>query len=196
MILDVPYKSQEDIEEGQRRDWCALACLWMMMCYYLKDKAPSLEDLHQKYGPALKEKEYFDTLGIEHKDLLRIAREYNLRGFRKSWWVLPGAQPLIDKFKEDGETEKDIEDWAKTNLEESLFTLESLVHKRNPVILSVSKDFSPSQATHLVVLVGVEDDNFLIHDPYKKGANFKISKEEFKKYFLKQAIVIVSGQKV
>lgn len=191
MILDVPYKSQEDIENGSRKDWCALACLSMVLAYYLKDAAPSLEDLQKKYGPTLSAKEYFNTIGIEHKDLLRIAREYNLRGFRKSWWVLPGSQVVIDKFKEEGESEVDVADWNLSNLEEGSFTLEQAINHSIPVIVSVSPEFSPSHSTHLVVLVGIEDNNFIIHDPYKKGANFKISKEEFKKYFLKQAIFIL-----
>lgn len=190
MILDVPYIPQESIEKGERKDWCALACLAMVLGYHLGDKAPTLEEIHQKYAPELESKENFISVGIKHKDILRIAREYNLRGFRKSWHVLPGAQPILDRFKEEGESVKDITSWEQTNIEESSYTLESMVNKQIPVILSVSKEFSTSSNTHLVVLVGVEGDDFLIHDPYQKGANYRISKEEFKKYWLKQAVFI------
>lgn len=185
MILDVPYQSQEPLENGGVRKWCGMAALWMVMAYWLKDNAPGVEELLEKYGTP------FEAGGFVHKDLLKIARIYGLRGFRKSWWVLPGVEPLLERFRAEGETEQDIKEWEETNIEEGLYTLESMIKKRIPVILSVNPDFSPSQSTHLVVLVGVEDDTFIIHDPYKKGANFKITQEEFKKYWLKQAIVIV-----
>lgn len=190
MILDVPYIPQESIEKGERKDWCALACLSMVLSYYLKENAPTLEEIHQKYAPTLEAKENFANIGIEHKDLLKIARDHGLRGFRKSWHVLPGAQPIIDRFKQDGESEADITDWEQTNIEESLFTLESMVNKGVPVVLSVTSEFSPSKSTHLVVLVGTENDQFIIHDPYQKGANYRISKEEFKKYWLKQVVIV------
>lgn len=185
MILDVPYQSQQPLEEnGAVRKWCGIACLWMVMAYFLKDQAPKIEQLLQKCGAE------FEAAGFLHQDLIKIARVYGLSGFRKSWWAQPGIQALLDKFKSEGESDQDLSGWMEINIDESLHTLEQLIHQDTPVIISVNQDFSPSSSTHLVVLVGVEDDNFIIHDPYKRGANFKISQEEFKKYWLRQAIVI------
>lgn len=184
MILDVPYKSQEPLENGEIRKWCGMACLWIVLAYFLKGHEPKIEQLIEKYGSSFAEN------GFQHQDLLKIARVYGLSGYRKSWWAEPGVFALIEKFKLEGESDKEIKDWMETNINESLYTLESLVECQMPVVISVSPDFSPSQSTHLVVLVGVEGDSFIIHDPYKKGANYKISKGEFKKYWLRQAIII------
>ncbi len=189
-ILDVPYQNQEILEEKEEKDWCTLASLWMILAFYLKDQVPPLEVLHQKYRKHLEGTNSFVEVGIEHRDLVKIARDYGLHGFRKSWFVHPGVQPIIDRFKYEGETDEDIQKWDESNTEESLFSLERWINQGIPVIISVNKGFSPSAKTHVVVLVGVEDDQFIIHDPFKKGANFKISKEEFKKYWLRQAIII------
>jgi uncharacterized protein YvpB len=191
MILDVPYQSQkpyERDEEGEKK-WCGIVSLWMVMAYYLKDAAPTTEELLEKYG------QEFEFGGFEHKSLLKIAREYSLSGYRKSWWAAPGVSALIDKFKLEGESEAEVSDWLETNVDESLFMLEKLINQQIPVIISVTKDFSPEEdinkrINHLVVLVGVEDRDLIIHDPFLKGQNYKISKEEFKKYFLRQAIII------
>lgn len=194
MILDVPYQSQEPLEKNDEKDWCALASLWMVMTFHLKSRAPSLEELHQKYGPTLETTETFQDIGITHKDLLKIARDFRLLGFRKSWWAEPGVQTLIEKFRGEGEGDKEINSWTVTNISESFYSLEELINHNTPVIISVSSEFSPSKTSHVVVLVGIEENQLIIHDPYKKGANFKISKEEFKKYWLRQAIIIYPGQ--
>lgn len=184
MILDVPYQSQEPLEDSEEKRWCGIASLWMVMSYLLKDSAPSVVELLSKYGPE------FEARGFLHQDLLKIAREHNLRGFRKSWWAEPGVKPLIEKFKTEEETKEDIDEWMEVNLLEGYYTLENYIKDGVPVILSVTPGFSPSKNTHLIVLVGVEGEDFVIHDPYKKGAYFKISKEGFKKYWLRQAIII------
>lgn len=184
MILDVPYQSQIPYETNEEVHWCGIVSLWMVMSYYLKDKAPTIQNILDKYG-----QEYKNN-GHQHKDLLKIARDYNLRGFRKSWWAEPGVQPLLEKFQTEGETQEDIDDWLEINLAESFTTLKSLIEQNIPVILSVNQDFSPSQSTHLVVLAGYEDNILTLHDPYKKGSNFKISEQEFRKCWLRQAIII------
>lgn len=184
MILDVPYKSQEPLETTDERRWCGIASLAMVLAYYLQDQAPQAKELLEKYGAE------FETGGFQHKDLLKIAREHTLQGFRKSWWAEPGVQPLLEKFRAEGETEKEIKEWTDTNTEEGIFTIKKLVAQGVPMIVSVSKDFSPSNSTHLVVITGFDNDHLVIHDPYKKGANFKITENEFKKLWLKQAIII------
>lgn len=187
MILDVPYQSQEALENGEIRKWCGLACLWMILSYHLKDNAPKITELSEKNGLS------FEQDGFQHKDLLKIAREYGLSGYRKSWWAEPGVGTLIEKFKNEGESNSEIDQWMETNINESLYTLNTLIECKMPVIISVSQDFSPSNSTHLVVLVGVEGNNLIIHDPYKRGASYKISKDEFKNYWLRQAIIIYPG---
>lgn len=186
MTLGVPYKSQLPYEKGggTNRKWCGIASLWMVMAYYLKESVPKIEELLEKYGAD------FETGGFRHKDLLKIARDYNLRGFRKSWWAEPGAFQLMEKFVEEGETEDDIKDWTETNIEESLFTLKRLLDQGIPAIISVSPEFSPSGSTHLVVITGYEDSKLLIHDPLNKGESFQIPEGEFKKYWLRQAIIV------
>lgn len=184
MKLDVPYQSQIPLETTEDKRWCGLASLSMVIGYYLKDSAPPAQELVEKYAQDLEES------GFTHQFLINIARDYNLRGFRKSWWASPGDQTLIEKFRAEGENDQDIKDWSDTNLEEGIFTIKSSIEKNCPVIVSVSPEFSPSNSTHLIVLVGYEDDNLIIHDPYKKGEGYKISEDEFKKFWLKQAIFI------
>lgn len=187
MILDVPYQSQKpyEIDKPGQRKWCGIACLWMIMAFYLKDAAPTIDELLEKYGGE------FENNGFQHKDLLKIAREYHLQGFRKSWWAAPGVDDLITKFKSEGESEDEVTQWLQTNIDESFYTLEKLINQNTPVILSVSKEFSPSEDTHLVVLTGVEDEDLIIHDPFEKGENFRITRQEFKKFWLRQAIVLL-----
>lgn len=190
MILEVPYYSQiqEGLEENAEKKWCGIACVAMVLGYYLKENAPKFEELLEKYGQKIEDG------GFAHKDFIQIARDFGLRGFRKSWWAEPGVQTLISNFRNEGETDEEIANWMQTNIDESIFMLEQTVQKEVPVILTVTKDFRSSETrkriNHLVVLVGVEDDDFIIHDPLTKGENFKIPKEEFKKYWLRQAIII------
>ena len=194
MILDVPYKSQlpyETSEEGERQ-WCGIVSLWMVLSYHLKEAAPGVEDLLQKYGDSVVAK------GFQHKDFLQIVRDFGLRGFRKSWWAEPVAFPLMDKFLQEGESEEDIKDWAETNLEESLFTLKRMIDQGIPVIVSVNKEFSPSHSSHLIVVIGYENNTLIANDPLHKGPNYKISEGEFKNFWIRQAIIIkreIKGQK-
>lgn len=187
MRLEVPYKSQLSFEKGGpgERRWCGIACLWMVLAYLLKENAPTVEELLEKYGREIEER------GFLHQDFLKIARDYGLSGFRKSWWAQPGVQLLLGKFRLEGETEQEIDAWMETNIEESFGTIEKMVLGGIPVTASVTAEFSPSQSTHLIVIVGVEDNHLIIHDPLKKGANFKISRQEFKKYWLRQAMIIL-----
>jgi len=184
MILDVPYQSQLPLETTEEKKWCGIASLQMILSFYLKEDAPSAQELLDKYGVE------FESNGSQHKDLLKIARDYNLRGFRKSWWVKPGDQNIITKFKEEGESEDDIRSWMETNTQESFFTVRYLLDQGLPVIASVSSEFSPSNSTHLVVIIGYKDNEFIIHDPNKKGESFKIPQKELEKYWLRQIIVV------
>lgn len=184
MILDVPYQSQLPLETTEKRRWCGLASLWMVLSYFLKEKSPTLKDIFEKYG------QNFEAGGFQHKDLLNAAREFGLRGFRKSWWAEPGVQTLLQKFKDEGAGEKDINDWTQTNVEEGVYTITSFIHQEIPVIVSVTPEFSPSETSHLVVVIGEGNDKFTIHDPYKRGPLYEISKEDFQKVWLRQAIVV------
>ena len=188
MILDVPYQSQEPPETTEERRWCGIASLWMVIAYYLKDQAPKVEELLDKYGTD------FEQGGFQHKDLLKIARDFGLSGFRKSWWAEPGVNPLLQTFREEGESEKEIQEWLETNTKEGLFTIKKYLDEGQPIIVSLSPEFHDGQSTHLVVIVGYDDQDLILHDPYKKGSNFKISEEEFKKYCIRQAIIISKRQ--
>lgn len=186
MILDVPYKSQLPYETGGEgeRQWCGIVSLWMVLSYYLKEKAPEVEGLLQKYG------EEITRFGFQHKDFLKIARDFGLHGFRKSWWAEPGAFPLMERFLREGESEEDIQEWAETNTNESLFTIKEMVESGIPVIVSVNKEFSPSHSSHLIVVIGYEGNQLIVHDPLHKGASYRIDEEEFKNFWIRQAIII------
>lgn len=190
MILDVPYQSQLPFETGGEgeRQWCGIVSLWMVLSYYLKEQAPKVEGLLQKYG------ENITNLGFQHKDFIKIARDLGLRGFRKSWWADPGVFPIMDKFLREGESEEEVKEWAETNLEEGLFTIKKYINQGIPVIVSVNKEFSPSHSSHLIVVVGYEGDKLIIHDPLHKGPNYKINEEEFKNFWIRQAIIIKKGR--
>jgi hypothetical protein len=192
MILDVAYQSQIPFEEDPtNRKWCGLVCLWMVLKFYLKDQCPTLEDLIQIHGKPIEEQ--VDKYGFFHKDLLKIARFYGLGGFRKSWWPTKTGQDtkiLMDKFLEEGESTEDTEAWLKTNIDESVFTISEYVKRGVPVIASVTPEFSPSTDNHLVLIIGEEEDSLYIHDPLHKGEKFKMAKDEFKSYSIRQAIII------
>lgn len=190
MILDVPYKSQLPYETGGEgeRQWCGIVSLWMVLGYYLKNQAPKVEELLQKYGAEI------TNLGFQHKGFLKIARDFGLRGFRKSWWAEPGVFPLMDKFSQEGESTEDIKEWANTNIEEGIFTIKKYISQGVPVIVSVNKDFSPSHSSHLVVVIGYENGNLVIHDPLHKGECFRVGEEEFKNYWIRQAIILLSSK--
>lgn len=191
MILDIPYQSQFPVEEANKdARWCGLTCISMILSFYFREKAPSLETLVQNFGSKL------ETGGFTHRDLINFTRVYGMRGFRKSWWASPGDQAMIEKFKADGETEEDINDWSETNVDEGLHTIERMINQKHPVMVSVSGEFSPSKATHLVLITGYENGYLTIHDPYKKGPNYKIGVEGFKKYWLKQAIFLLPQETI
>lgn len=190
MNLDINYQSQEPLEKSDRKDWCGLACLYMVLNFYLQNESPSLSDLHQKFGTTLEAKTNFQTVGLEHKDILRIAREYGLKGFRKSWWAEPGVFPLFEKFLAEGESEEEIEKWMRGNKDEGVFALKKAVSENMPVIVSMDNKFAQTKTTHLVLVKGFNDNKIIVHDPYKNGADFSINEEDFKNHWLRQAIFI------
>ncbi len=186
MKLDVPYISQLPLEDPNtsEKKWCGLACLAMVMKFYLKDAAPEAGDIVDKYS------EDYEKNGYMHTDLLTISRENGLRGFRKHWWTTQIEASAVAKFKEEGETEEDIQDWLDMNFNESLYSIKSSLNQGQPVIISVSKEFCPSESSHLVVVIGYDQDQMLVHDPYTKGEAYSLATEDFKRYFLRQAIFI------
>lgn len=185
MILQVPYLSQQKIETGDQHQWCGIACLGMVLGFYLRENAPSLETLVQNFGTKLQ------NSGFAHKDIINFARVYGFRGWRKSWWAEPGNQYMLSKFRLEGETDEDLADWSESNINEGMYTIERSLQQKQPVIVSVNPEFSPSKSTHLVVVVGYENGYLTIHDPYLKGANFNIGEAGFRKYWLRQAIFLV-----
>lgn len=184
MILDVPYQPQREMEKEGESKWCGLASLWMVLSYYLKGQAPAPQELVEKYGDG------FEKNGFRHQDLLKIARDYGLQGFRKSWWAEPGVQPLLQKFRDEGESEEEIGEWLKTNLEEGVFTIRKMIEEGKPVMVSMNPEFIGTQTSHLVVVVGFDGNQLIIHDPAVKGPNYKISEADFSKYWLRQGIIL------
>lgn len=188
MILDVPYYSQT--KDTQKEGWkdlsCGIVALKMVLDFYQPTKL-SIDELYQK---GLDIGGYLENVGWYHHSLALLAKQLGFKAITRLW-SLP--EEYEQKLRDRGFNEEDLQILEDQQLEEGIFTIKKELENGYPVIVSVSKGFGREGKGHLVVLIGLNDQGFILHDPFEEirpGKQFKITFADFKESWVKRAILI------
>lgn len=189
----VTYISQKDEEAmakyGPRA--CGITSLRMVLSFWGTNTTLfELDELIEKH------KAFNENLAWVHSGLINIARNFGLKGYRINYQMLneedlPKAEQVFSAEGAKLDEIKLFEDsfkFAKQNGE--IADIDRLVNSKIPVIASMERSYASTKDTHMIVIIGEEEDKFVVNDPWTFGPNFEISKEEFMKHWTKRAIVI------
>ena len=79
---------------------------------------------------------------------------------------------------------------SSANKNSALASINSLLENQIPIIASMKKSYADTADTHLVVIRGRENNNYIINDPWHNGASYTMPVENFNEQWTKRAIVI------
>ena len=152
MQLDIPFFSQldEQVPEELRRSVCAIACIKMILDY----KQESVEFLK-----ILQEAEWIgqkDKAGWTHEVLVRVLRNYNVLAYRQEF-----VAHTIDMDTQIAT----YADHTPEFVEQGILKIKKSLDAHNPVMISVVAGFSQNKSDHLVLVIGYQDESFVIFDP-------------------------------
>ncbi|OGE71723.1 hypothetical protein A2617_02155 [Candidatus Daviesbacteria bacterium RIFOXYD1_FULL_41_10] len=195
--LDVPYYSQteETALSKYGTKACGLTSLRMVLAFYGQTfNINQMEQLANRVGA------YDENARWTHAGLVNIARDAGLMGFRINYSMLSDEDidNACEIFAIEGGVRKEIHeeiDNFRENVEFAreqgdLASINSLLENQIPIIASMKKSYADTADTHLVVIRGRENNNYIINDPWHNGASYTMPVENFNEQWTKRAIVI------
>lgn len=191
--LLVPYYSQteEEVMHKYGRKGCVLTALRMVLEYYGQEI--NFEQLCHKADQI---GAYNEEKGWIHSGLVTMARDFDLKGFRINFSMLDdhdldNVGPILAREGASSEEIKKFEEsFYCAKKQGRLAVLDQLLEKKIPVIASMEKSYSNTLATHAVVVKGIEDDQYILNDPWDFGQDYLIKKSKFDENWTKRAIII------
>lgn len=191
--LPVPYYSQKEEEVMLKygRKGCVLTALRMVLAYY--GRVINFEQLCDKANQI---GAYTEEQGWIHSGLVTIARDFGLKGFRINFSQLndqdlDNVGPILAN---EGSSSEEIKEFKKNfyfaKEQGRLAVIDQFLEEKIPVIASMEKSYSNTLATHAVVIKGLEDDKYILNDPWDFGQNYSIEKSKFDEGWTKRAIII------
>lgn len=142
---------------------CGAATLAMVLGACGLDEAPSVEDVLAR---GLEMAAHEDGRGWLHRELAAVARSYGVHAHPEDW---SGDPP----------------EYAWEHLEDAV--------ARGPVVVSVAKEFSPSQASHLVALCAVTPESATVYDPFRdtrEGVRYDVPLAFLKEHWTRRIICV------
>jgi len=134
-----PHSQLRDVSDPEwHKRSCGVASLKMVVQFVQPDTVlPSLDVLIDE---GVKQGAYLPSRGWDHRALAEFAEQYVCAATAYDWTALP-PRTAFSYF---------LEDLA-----------------RYPVIASVTKEFSPSEDGHLIVVTGIDAGNVWVNDPFR-----------------------------
>lgn len=174
-ILDVPFYSQyTDVQDPQWKERaCGILCLKMVLDF-LGPRTPTPDEFLKKgvsFGA-------YGTWGWTHNGLVAVADSFGIAMERK-------------EFR--SEDQKKAEKLLDLGIDELVSSLE----RNKPVLISAIKKWVEEKKFHMMVLVGVEEDEgvakgFYYHDPdaytEEEGRGRFVPMNTFKRHWRRMAI--------
>ncbi len=193
--LNVPYISQFDdkIKNIYKTRGCGFACLCMILEYFnIKLIFDDITRFIEK-DKILNEKQLWD-----HKGIISIAQNNGLYGYRMNYSYIYSIPVIVSyAFKLFLETlsiksiRMLLQTIFYTKINGSINDIKRIISLKIPVIASMKPEYLQQETdTHLVVIVGYDDDNFFVHDPHTHGPHSNISYKDFQNKWTKRTIVI------
>jgi hypothetical protein len=175
--MPVPYVSQWRAvsEEAWRPRGCGVACAAMVLAAHGVEASPDalLAEARSMTGHLS-----WTHHGMSHAALCALLRNRGLHSYHEEF--------RGRRF--DGEAGAWHDDLAldRAHLDFGLAKIRATVARGEPVIASMAPKFRTNEDGHLVVVVGVDEAGFIVHDPDDRsgeGEAVHVSAERFEEYF-------------
>lgn len=174
MLLPVPYFSQflTVTDLTRQRSACSVTCLAMALAYLMPDDAPSPDELYEE-GERIGGR---DANGNwTHDGIVRLSRNHGVLAYSQEFRSLKGGSP--SRYEEE---------FVRRGIEK----IRTSILSGLPVIASIVR--RGGATPHTVVIVGVDERGFLVHDPDARkeedGKYVILSIEEFRNIWRKFAV--------
>ncbi len=142
---------------------CGAASLAMVLGACGLENAPSVDEVLAR---GLELNAYSEGTGWLHRELAAVARSYGVHAHPEDWSGDPAA-------------------FAWEHLEDAV--------ARGTVIVSVAKEFSPSAASHLVALCGLDGGTATVYDPFRDShgdVRYEVSLDFLKQHWTRRIICV------
>lgn len=133
------YSQLADVTDVEyKKRACGPAALAMVLGASGIENPPSVDEVLAR---GLEMNAHEEGRGWRHRELAAVARTYGVHAHPEDW-------------------SGDPTQYAWEHLEDAIM--------RGPIIISVSKEFSPSLASHLVALCGMDAETATVYDPFRE----------------------------
>lgn len=139
MSRDLPSYSQllDVTDPAYKQRACGAASLAMLLGGCDLEESPTVDEVLAR---GIELQAYDEGKGWKHRELAAVARSFGVHAHSEDWSGDP--------------------DWAAwEHLEDAV--------SRSPVMASVTKEFSPSKDSHLIVICSVTGDFASVYDPFR-----------------------------
>lgn len=178
-MINIPFFSQldESVPLKYQRHVCALACIKMI--FDTRNIKNSFEDIYNE-AEIVGGRE---SEGWTHETIIRIFRNHGISAYRQEF-----LGHDIDIQTRTAQIAKHTERFVK----EGILKIKKSIDKSNPVLVSVKPGFSENKDHHVVLIIGYEEDSFIILDPILdlEQNPKKVSLQEFGNFWKKFAIFV------
>lgn len=173
-----------EIDEKWQRSACGIVCVKMVLDYFYPEKSHSIADLISE-GVIVKA---YDGMW-SHSGLSLILRNHGVLAYNQEF-----KSHTIDLNSKKGAPSEYAKDFRQYGLQK----IKEEVRKGRPVIISVAKNFSQNESSHLVVVADyLEKDGetiFVIFDPIMSDGGTQITEEYLLSFWRDMAIFTATNK--
>lgn len=177
--LNIPFFSQLDpsVPEEHQRHVCALACIKMIL--NSKREKVSFEEIYAEANIVGNQ----EQAGWTHETIIRILRNHKVLAYRQEF-----LGHTINFETQKGEVAEHTEQFVDLGIEK----IKKSITQGNPVFVSVRAGFSDNNGDHVILVIGQEEDSFIVFDPIllTEQNPQKISIGKFKSFWKRLAIFV------
>lgn len=154
------YQRGEEVPKDWRSNLCGVSCVKMILDSYRQETAPNIKDLIDE-GVVIGA--YNEGMGWYHEGLVVLLRNHGISAYRQEY--------KSGRFNLESKEVTLLDDSFNPILKQGIDKIHEELEKGNSVIASVEKEFSGTEETHLILLVGFEEDHVGLEGFYYKDSN-------------------------
>lgn len=177
--LNIPFFSQLDpsVPLEHQRHVCALACIKMIL--NSKGEEISFEEIYAEANIVGNQ----ESAGWTHETIIRILRNHKVLAYRQEF-----LGHNINFETKKGEIAEHTTHFVDLGIEK----IKTSINHGNPVFVSVKAGFSDNNGDHVILVIGHEEDSFIIFDPilHREQNPQTVSIEKFKRFWKRLAIFV------
>jgi Peptidase_C39 like family len=200
--MDVPFSCQRELavpagalSSPAGISWaergCAIACVTMVLNYH--GRRASMADV---LSAALARQAFDPVRGWRHTRLVEVLQAYGLTAYRRNWRLLDGHEAdYLAGRAASGAVGAELALVRRQMLAEGVWRIGSLLAEQVPVVVSTYRPPGDrSSIGHQLVLVALDADEVVYHDPAQEaGAFLRCGLETFLANWKGTAIVAHDG---